>query len=149
VELAHLPDPDPTPQQRVSSGGRLRDPVIECAAYTHLMIERLQWLPGWRMLRLARATDGPRPGWVFESGSRPSRDHLAQMLDVTDPVLESLPSDVVGLAVANRHLTLYWLEQPGSSAATVTGLMALFTAWEARLSTLDGEINTTKNDEDS
>ena len=149
VELARLPDPDPTPQQRVSAGGRLRDPVIECAAYSHLMTDRLNWLPGWRMLRLAHASDGPRPGWVFEPGCRPNRDHLAQMLDVTDPVLDSVPSDVVGLAVANRHLTAFWLEQPGSTEATVSGLKALFTAWEARLSTLDGEINTAKIDEDS
>ena len=149
VELTRLPEPDPSPQQRVSAGGRLRDPVIECAGYTRIMTDRLKWLPGWRMLRMAGATDGPRPGWVFEPGSGPDGDHLAEMLDATDPVLESVPHDVVGLAVANRHLTAYWLEQAGADEATVTGLMALFTAWETRLETLDGEINTAKIDEDS
>lgn len=149
VELARLPDPDPTPQQRVSAGGRVRDPVIECAAYSRVMTRRLKWLPGWRVLRMAHATDGPRPGWVFETGSRPNRDHLVQMFDVTDPVFESVPSDVVGLAVADRHLTAYWLEQPGANEAAVAQLMALLEAWEARLEALDGKINTAKMDEDS
>ncbi len=149
VELVRLPDPDPSPQQRVSAGGRLRDPVIECAGYTHMMTARLKWLPGWRMLRMAGASDGPRPGWVFDPGSRPDGDYLAQMINATDPGLDSVPPDVVGLAVANRHLTAYWLEQAGSDEATVTRLMALLTAWEARLKMLDGEINTAKIDEDS
>lgn len=149
VELAHLPDPEPTPQQRVSAGGRLRDPIIECAAYTHIMTGRLRWLPDWRLLRVALTTEGPRPGWVFETGCRPDRDHLTQMLEVTDPVLDSLPPDVVGLAVADRHLTAYWLEQPASNEAAVARLMVLFRAWEGRLEALDGEINTAKMDEDS
>ena len=149
VELARLPDPDPTPEQRVSAGGQVREPIIECAAYTHTMARKLAWLPRWRLLRKANAQDGPRPGWVFDPGRRPSRDYLAQMLDVTDPVLDSVPLDVVGLEVSSRHMTLYWLERPGADEALVASLMALFSAWEARLKALDGEINTAKMDEDS
>ena len=71
------------------------------------------------------------------------------MLDATDEVLEALPDDVVGLEVARRRLTFYWLEKPGIELDVLATLMAHVKAWEARLRALDEKILAAKNSEDS
>jgi len=156
VELKRLPKLDPTPEERVSAGGRPREPVVECAAYSCTMVKKLECLPPWRLLRTtddsASQTQNPakpRPGWVFEAGRRPQRDHLSAMLDATDEVLAVLPGDVLALEVTTRRLTFYWLEKPNADLSVLSTLMAHFQAWEARLRALDEKILAAKNTEDS
>jgi hypothetical protein len=156
VELKRLPKLDPTPEERVSAGGRPREPVVECAAYSCTMVKKLDCLPPWRLLRTtddsASQTQNPakpRSGWVFETGRRPQRDHLSEMLDATDEVFEVLPGDVLALEVTTRQLTFYWLEKPNADLSVLSTLMAHFQAWEARLRALDEKILAAKNTEDS
>ena len=156
VELKRLPKLDPTPEERVSAGGRPREPVVECMAYSCTMVKKLEYLPPWRLLRTtddsasqAQNPAHPRSGWVFETGRRPQRDHLSAMLDATDEVLEVLPGDVLALEVTTRHLTFYWLEKPNADPSVLSTLMVHFQAWEARLRALDEKILAAKNTEDS
>ena len=51
VELARLPDPQPRPQDRVSSGGALRTPVIRCAGYRLFRNRPAQHIEPWRLER--------------------------------------------------------------------------------------------------
>ena len=156
VELNRLPNLDPTAEERVSAGGRPRVAVIECSGYSYSMARNLEFLPTWRLLQTrqelppeTQSSKNRRPGWEFETGRQPEREHLSAMLDATDEVLEALPDDVVGLEVARRRLTFYWLEKPGIELDVLATLMAHFKAWEARLRALDEKILAAKNSEDS
>ena len=65
VEIEHLPKLNASAEERVSAGGVIRDPVVECAAYSHMLERRLYLLPHWRLLKDAQGDDGPVPGWTF------------------------------------------------------------------------------------
>jgi hypothetical protein len=144
VDIRRLPNPDPTPQQRVSSGGKVRDPVIETASYGYPMKRKLVQLPTWRIVRRAvenQAAADPLPGWSYDL--RPEgegRDHLSPMIDLTKPLLARLPEDAVAFEVERRVLIVYWLEKPGTNVEMVGELAASLAAYEASLVALEDEI---------
>ena len=83
VEIRRLPKPDPTPQDRVSSGGKVRDPVIETASYGYPMKRKLTHLPTWRVVRRAvesQSAHDPLPGWSYRLAS----ERRGQGLSSTD-----------------------------------------------------------------
>lgn len=88
VELARLRDPNPKPQDRVSSGGVVRAPVIRCAGYR-------------------RFAERPAPhmkAWRIERGDSDVRERLSQCWEL-------LPKDWLVVEVDAIGACLYWREE--------------------------------------
>jgi hypothetical protein len=151
VEMRHVPKPDPTPEERVSAGGRKREPYIECAAYGIGFGRKLRHLPAWRIVRVSSG-DGadPFPGWRYDR--RPAgenRAHLEAMLALTRPFLERLPTGVVAVEVDPRMTLVYWREPPGSDVETVSAMADGVREFESGLGALDAGIEQRLADHDS
>lgn len=151
VEMRRIPKPDPRPEDRVSSGGRVRNPVIECASYSQPLQRGLKFLPGWRLIRkpASEAAD-PFPDWQYDV--RPEgegRAYLPEMLEVAPDCLKRLPADVVAIEVAPRMVLAYWLERPGTNADTVSDLAVVLREFQDALSGLDARIEAKLDDKES
>ena len=108
VELVRLPDPRPLPQERVSSGGALRSPVIRCAGYRLFAHRPAPHVEPWRVERgdseaeakLDKCWSDVPPDWlaieVDASGAclywreEVSDENLGERLDAVSRVLASL-----------------------------------------------------------
>ncbi len=123
VELRRVPKLNPEPEERVSAGGKIRKPVIDCAAYLWNMADKLRFLPDVRILRGTNGTP-MIPGWVLDPERKPRRDHLDVLLNTLANHTEKLPEDVIGIEVSERQVVCYWLESSGSGLALVTEIAA-------------------------
>ncbi len=123
VELRHLPKLNPEPEDRVSAGGKIREPVIDCAAYSWSMTRKLRVLPELRLLRGTQGTTA-LPGWVFDPERKRQGEHLDVLLKALGNIIETLPGDVIGFEVSERQLVCYWQESPGSGVELVTSMAA-------------------------
>ena len=151
VEMRRIPKPLPAPEERVSAGGKVREPVIECASYALALARSLKFLPTWRLVRKP-ATDKPDPFADWQYDQRPKgegRAYLDPVLAVAEPVLLALPEDVVALEVSQRMLLAYWLEKPGSTADSVSPLATTLRDFAASLGRLDAEIEAARRSDDS
>ena len=151
VEMRRIPKPDPAPEERVSAGGKVREPVMECASYGLPLPRALKFLPAWRMVRKA-AEDGPDPFAEWQYDQRPKgegRAYLDAVLPKAESLLTALPADVAALEVSARMVLAYWLEKPGSTEATVPELAADLGAFADSLSSLDQEIEAARTSDDS
>ena len=148
VELRRLPKLNPSPDERVTAGGRVKEPVVECTAYTYALTRRLVWLPGWRLLR---EEGHPQPvlGWVFDPDLKAAGAEFDASLKSIDALFGGLPADVIGVELSARTLTLYWLEGGAARRETVTSLSALLRAAQDRLFTVDDRFQPKSDDEDS
>ncbi|MEZ5560374.1 MAG: hypothetical protein R3E86_17755 [Pseudomonadales bacterium] len=120
VTMVRVPKLEPELSERVTSGGRVLEPVIECAAYQQPLPRKLRLQPGWRLLRGSNGLPAV-PGWVFEVGRKPSDPVLRNTLDALASILARVPEDVIGVEVADLFVAVYWLEKPstvGASGAT-------------------------------
>jgi hypothetical protein len=149
VELEQIPITNPTAEQRVSSGGVLRNANRECAVYSHPLLRRLKYLPLWRLLKSENAQDGPFPGWVFNPDVARSQPYLSRQLAVVQPIFDQLPDDVIGLEVRQREVCVCWLEGPGSSALDVTRISTALQSLQAGFEALEEAISAEIADEDS
>ncbi len=151
VEMRRIPKPDPAPEDRVSAGGRLRDPVLECASYALPLARKLKYLPDWRLVRKAAdAAPDPLPDWQYDQ--RPTGAGRAFQNDVLSragSLLSALPDDVAALELSGRMVLAYWLEKPGSTEAHVPGLAKEMRAFADALGSLDREIEATRSSDDS
>ena len=160
VELRKVPKLNPTADERVSAGGRVKEPVIDCTAYIHTLRRRLSYLPGWRLLR---GQDGhqppgqhyraPRPGWAFDPELKPDlaagRDAFDASLAGLENFFEGMPGDVVAVELGARSLVVYWLESRRAERATVTALSELMRAADERLRAADDQFQPLPDDDDS
>ena len=151
VELRRIPKLDPTAEERVSPGGKVREPVVECASYALPLPRALKYLPAWRLVRAAADTaPDPFPRWQFDQRPKgEGRAHLEPMLAATGARLERLPEDVAALEVSPRMLLAYWLERPGSTAETVPDLAAVLRDLAEALGALDAQIEEAEISNDS
>lgn len=149
VDIRHIPKINPTAQERVSAGGVIRDPVVECAAYAHTFAHRLIRLPPWRLLKAQGASDGPRSGWVFDPLPDTSNPYWQRLWPSVDPLFENLPEDVIGLELEPRLATVFWLESPASGPDQVTEIAGQLRDLEGRLVALEEDIEAEIADEDS
>ena len=152
VELKRLPKPEPELHERVSAGGKIRTPVIECASYGHGLASKLTYLPQWRLVRTPDSErPDPFPDWTFDH--RPSGAHgrrfLDEMLEITTPLLDQLPADVVAFEVDVRMIRVYWLEKPGSDEAAVSEFARLLRGFEEAIIALETGIEAQMDDNDS
>ncbi len=151
VEMRRIPKPDPRPEERVSAGGKARDPVIECASYGLPLARGLKYLPAWRLVR-QRAEDGPDPFAEWQYDQRPKgdgREFLDAVLPRAEVLLDSLPEDVAALEVSARMVLAYWLEKPDSTESAVPELAAQLRTFASALSSLDEEIEVARTSNDS
>ena len=151
VEMRRIPKPDPAPAERVSAGGKVRAPVLECASYALPLKRALKYLPAWRVVRKA-AEDGPDPFADWQYDQRPKgegRDFLDAVLKIAETLLKALPDDVAAVEVSSRMVLVYWLEKPGTTEADVPGLAADLGVFADSLSSLDEEIEADRTYDDS
>lgn len=151
VEMRRIRKPDPAPEERVSPGGKVREPVLECASYGLPLARGLKYLPSWRLVRRAAPGD-PDPFSEWQYDLRPKgegREFLAQVLPHVETLLAVLPKDVAALEVTGRMVLAFWLEKPGSTEADVPGLARDLRAFADALTGLDQEIEASRNSDDS
>ena len=115
VDVTQLPKLAALPHERVSAGGKTRDPRIDCVSYGR-RLNKAQIVPvRYRLLRAAGTEYPIIPGsaWEldrhFKAATRPvpAPDYW-QFLGEIEPLL---PKDVLGLAVTDDFVLLYWLER--------------------------------------
>ena len=151
VEMRRIPKPDPTPEERVSAGGKVRSPALECASYGLPLRRALKNLPAWRVVRKA-AEEGPDPFAEWQYDQRPKgegRAHLEQVLPLAEALLDAMPADMAAVEVSSRMVLAYWLEKPGTTEEDVPDLAAALTAFADSLSDLDEEIEAARATDDS
>lgn len=151
VEMRRIPKPNPAPEDRVSSGGKVRDPVVECASYGLPLARGLKYLPGWRLVRKA-PENGPDPFLQWQYDVRPKgdgREFLDQLLPKVEEIVGQLPVDVVALELSARMVLAYWLEKPGSTEENVPSLAADLRAFAESIGALEAEIEAARTSNDS
>jgi hypothetical protein len=117
VEIVKIPKNNPSPNDRVSPGGIVREPIIICSAYRILARQRYKKTPTWFLLR-------------GNDGDNVSNDLLGWVQHAKIPVL-GLPPDPVGywsgigkivhgledhcvaIEASSSALSWYWLENIG------------------------------------
>ncbi|MEQ8485238.1 MAG: hypothetical protein RIB46_12820 [Pseudomonadales bacterium] len=139
VELGRLPRSDPTPDQRVTAGGRALDLSRECAVYQQPLAKRLRHLPPARVLRGDLGAPA-WPGWSFELGAKPEHPRLGATLDALAALVDTLPDDVIALEWRGHEVGAYWLESPGSGSESVPALASKLAAAAAALGALDASL---------
>ena len=151
VEMRRIPKTDPDASDRVTAGGKVLDPVVDCASYGVTLPRRLRHLPVWRAVRDPAASDeDPFPGWAYDQ--RPKGDgraHLGAMLAALGPLVAALPTDVAALEVAAGAVFAYCLERPGNSADSISELAGMLRSFEAALTALEGAIDAELAEDDS
>lgn len=151
VEMRRIPKVSPDATDRVSAGGKVRDPVVESASYRLMLPRRLRHLPGWRAVRQNADPGGdPYPGWDYDQRPKgDARAHLSAMLKALEPLFAALSEDVAALEIAPGALIAYCLERPGTNADSVTALAELLRRFEAALVALEGTIEAELAEDDS
>ena len=149
VEIKRIPKTNPLPEERVSAGGQVREPVRDCAAYQWLLGSKLKHLPAWRLLLKEGSADGPWPDWVFEPHVRASEPYLKEVMALIRTVISELPEGVVGLELSERAVLVYWLEGSQSGREDVVGMASALKNLDRQLTALEEEIEAAILDEDS
>ena len=149
VELRHIPKTNPAAEDRVSAGGVIRDPTVECAAYSHTFVGRLTRLPIFRLLRASGAVEGPRDGWVFDPAAEAANPYWQRLWPCFEAIFDQLPEDVIGVELEPRLVRLFWLEGPASQVEQVGAIAGQLRTLEGRLMALENDIETEIADEDS
>ena len=151
VEMRRIPKPNPAAAERVSAGGRVRDPVIECASYGLPLTRSLKYLPSWRLVRKpAEKHPDPFPDWQYDLRAKgEGREFLDQVLTQVETLLCALPNDVAALEVSARMVLVYWLEKPASTESSVPDLASALRTFADSLSALDSEIEAARTSNDS
>lgn len=148
VELRRLPKLQPSAQERVTAGGRVKEPVQECAAYIRTLRRKLRTLPAWRVHRGAGDLEA-RPGWFFDFDRRARGDAFEATMAALEPLFAELPGDVIALELTDRTLVTYWLERSSATRETVSELASALGAAEAALLDLDDRFQRAAEDDDS
>ena len=135
VSVEPLTKTNATAEERVSSGGRERNPTELRASYARIVSPRIDGLPRARLLRLA-GDEPPAalPGWAWDRAAVPGVPvaDLAALL----PILTALPESVPALAFAPSEIKLYWNEPTSATAEDVEQIATHLDAVEQGLRAL-------------
>ncbi|NIP16275.1 MAG: hypothetical protein GWM88_16660 [Pseudomonadales bacterium] len=148
VELRRLPKLQPSARERVTAGGRVKEPLQECAAYIQTMRRRLVMLPSWRVHRGTGELPA-RPGWYFDFEQRARGEAVDATMAELGSLFERLPADVIALELTDRTLVAYWLERGAATRETVTDMASAMHSAEQALLDLDSRIQSLAEDDDS
>lgn len=105
VEISRLPDLAAPPAERVTAGGRRREPMLLVACYRLPSRRKLNRAPQWRVLKGDGV--GPVTGWQWDgapAGSQAYWEKLARELT-------RLPSDARGCAADAHSMACWWREE--------------------------------------
>lgn len=128
VELKSVTNPDAAATERVTAGGRPRAPMQACARYA-LALDRMPGpAPPWRLLRSAR-------GWIADEGT----DLPAGWLGQLQPLIDTLPDDVVAVDFSGRDLGCYWLERPAPETDAVAKLKGALASIGSQVAALSAD----------
>ena len=140
VTLRQVKDPDPAPADRVSSGGKVREPRLEVAAYA--LPVRLpatvegRHAPTWRVQYLRNQADtvvddGLCQGWRFETPGLPlTGSPIAEL----SAFLASAPAGTVQVEGGKREVALCWRERgEAGEVDAMADLLARLVAWQTGL----------------
>jgi hypothetical protein len=123
-----LVDTEPAPSARVSAGGVLKSPTIECVAYRLPDWQAIRsagadalTAPTWRIQRSGLELPGPAPGWRWESAEaglsdpalRGAADYWLRVL----PLIDRLPDDAVAAEAGPLAVSCYWREAGSADTA--------------------------------
>ena len=128
VELKPVRNPDAAAEDRVTAGGRPRAPMHASARYALTLDRMPNEASPWRLLRSAR-------GWIADEGM----DLPAGWLGQLQPLVETLPDDVVAVDFGGRDLGCYWLERPASGIDAVAKLKGSLASIGERVAALSVE----------
>ena len=148
VELRRLPKLQPSAQERVSAGGRIKEPVQESAAYIRNLRRRLAALPTWRVHRGTGDLEA-RPGWIFDFERRARGEAFRATMSALDPLFAGLRDDVIAVELTDKTLLVYWLERGSASRETVSEMASALNAAEDALLDLDDRMQRRAEDDDS
>jgi len=148
VALQHVPKLNPSADERVTAGGRVKQPTVACTAYTRTLPRRLVELPAWRLLR---GNDHPqaRAGWQFDPARNAGGSEFQASMEAIAGLFDELPRDVIGVELSPRALTLYWLESGSADRSTVTRLSDMLTHAQQELLALDEQLQQADGDDHS
>ena len=131
VELQPVRNPDAAATERVTAGGRSRQPMHASARYA-LALDRMPGAPPpWRLLRSAR-------GWIADEGTVLPAGWLSQL----QPLIETLPDDVVAVDFGGRSVGCYWLERPASEPDAVAKLKDSLASIGGQVAALSADLRT-------
>jgi hypothetical protein len=105
VELARLPDVAAAPAERVTAGGRRREPTVTATVYRLPSRRKLARAPTWRILRGGDA--GPVAGWQWDGVPGGGSAYWAKLA----PLLARLPADALACAAQVHAVCCFWRER--------------------------------------
>ena len=124
IQLDQVPQLDPSVNQRVSAGGKVRDATLSCARYQLPLGVHLGNLPPLLVVRVPEAPALPIQmflgGWGLVTPSRTELSALKawqakpELMTELTSTLALLPSDVVALRFEPRLLACFWHEDLAS-----------------------------------
>jgi len=109
VEIVRLPDVNAAPEERVTAGGRRREPTVAATAYRLPCPRKLTRAPAWRLLRGGDV--GPLSGWQWDGAPAGSPAYWAKLA----PVLARLPADALACAAQPHAVCCWWRERTAAS----------------------------------
>ena len=115
VTIEFIPKLNASADERVTSGGEVKDPRLSVAAYKLPRGEDARDIPSIQLLRMGSDVTLPVRdvfnGWAISEGEIQSttvqREAFAHWLD-------SLPESIVGVHIDRRFVTCFWREPPGT-----------------------------------
>jgi len=116
VELCHLPELNPKPEDRVTAGGERTETVIRCVAYRLPYGRKLDHVPVWRLQRDARSGNGMFAGWCEQIQGSASQDYWAELGEI----LPGLPPDCIAIECDRHQVSCYWRERTDPDNALMT-----------------------------
>jgi hypothetical protein len=127
VKITSVPKLDPSADERVSAGGKVRDPRIACSAY-QLSIGQNNLAQGHALLLKIPAhttvlLNEVIPGWALNEET----DNFWQRYNVAGAgaqiftqAAQYMPADCLGIAIDNRFVACYWIEKATAEDGTLT-----------------------------
>ena len=118
VSVARVPHLRARAEDRVSAGGRDREPTIECASYRLLAPGVLEDAPQWTLYRAERE-NRYLPGWTTLTPPRQLPPQPAQYWQRIAAIIEALPGGCLGVEAGADGVAWLGRERVGDSSAEV------------------------------
>ncbi len=129
VQITSVPKLDPTADERVSAGGKMREPKISCSAY-QLSLGQNNLRQGHALLlklpsRVTVPVKEVAPGWALGDVSADFWQRYnagGAGVAIIEKAAAMLPEDCLGIAIDNRFVACYWREKASADEGIVEGL---------------------------
>jgi hypothetical protein len=139
VKLATIPRLDPEPADRVSAGGKFKQPGLSCATYQLNFSADVPVNLDVRFLRIPEKPTVPVvetfQEWMLDPGSTSSwQTHATPNIErALELVLRGAPSYCIAFSVNSRFLSCYWLERAPEDGPEVAEIREFLQAAESQI----------------